>query len=81
MNDMLSYGFMAVLTIMPVWVAIFYCYNFKKLEDKKFAERYGSAYDGLRTKRKSILFFPIYFLLRRAIFLVTAIFGSNQPSF
>jgi len=76
-NDLMSYGFMAVLIIMPVWVAIFYCYNFKKLEDKKFTERYGSTYDGLRTNRKSILFFPIYFLIRRGIFLVTAIFGSN----
>ena len=80
-NDLLSYGFMAVLTIMPIWVMVFYCYNFKKLDDKKFAEKYGSTYDGLRTEKRGVLFFPIYFLLRRGIFLVTAMFGSDQPWF
>ncbi len=34
LNDALSYSFMTVLLIMPIWVTIFYCYNFNKLGDE-----------------------------------------------
>lgn len=80
-NDLLSFSLMILLVIMPIWVTIFYCYNFDKIGDKKFAEKYGSTYDGLRTDgKRSILFFPVYFLVRRWIFLMITIYGDNYPA-
>ena len=71
-NDVLSIFFFVLLLVMPVFVGIFYYKNFNKLSQSNFNETWGSTYDGLRTDKKYILFFPIFFLARRFIFIILA---------
>lgn len=72
-NDFLSFFFSAtVFIILPIFVLVFYCLKFDKLSDKDFNDKYGAIYDSLKTKKRSILFFPIFFLIRRFIFILMA---------
>ena len=71
-NDFLSIFFSVILGLIPIFVIAFYSYNFKKLGNKEFKDKYGAVYDSLRTDRKSILFFPLFFLIRRYIFTFMA---------
>lgn len=80
-NDALSFSLMLVLLVMPLWILVFYCFNFSKLANEKFASVFGSTYDGLRTDRRSVIFFPIYFLLRRFAFVFFALRLQYNASF
>jgi len=69
--------FMAVcLVSMPVFILVFYCRNFERLEDSEFAQKYGSVYEGLVIKR-SALFYPFFFIIRRATLALTALKNEN----
>ena len=63
---------------MPIFVLVFYCRNFKTLDDEKFTKKYGSAYDGLKTTRRSAIFFPFFFLMRRTAISCMA-FWLDRP--
>lgn len=71
---------MIILHAMPIFVIIFYCKNFSKMSDKKFSKKWGSTYDGLRTDKKSIICFPVIFLVRRIIFMQLAFFLKNHET-
>ena len=72
---------MAVLAFLPVWTLVFYCRKFEKLGDKDFEETYGSAYEGLRTDRRSSIFFPVFFIIRRYIFVILAFWYVEYQTF
>ena len=80
-NDFLSYfSSLLLFIVLPLFVIVFYCIRFKKLGDKDFKDKYGAVYDSLRTDRRSILFFPFFFLLRRYNFTLMAFWLSDRPS-
>lgn len=66
-----------LLAALPIFILVFYCKKFDKLGDKKFEATWGSPYEGLRTDSRSVLFFPIFFLLRRYVFTASA-FWVNE---
>lgn len=81
-NDFLSIFFSVLLLIsLPIFVLGFYCFNFKKLGDPEFRDKYGAVYDSLRTDRRSVLFFPLFFLIRRFNFTLMAFTLNDKPSF
>lgn len=80
LNDILSISLTVVLFAMPIWVLIFYCCNFEKLSDEKFNEKWGSAYDGLNPKKRSSIFYPVYFLVRRILFLTFILAWKDSTS-
>jgi len=59
---------------LPVFMLIFYLKNFDSWEDEHFDELYGAPLDGLHKKKKSSLFYPIYFVIRRVLFCLTTLF-------
>ena len=63
----------ATLILMPVVVLLFYCLNFKKLEEKDFEEKFGTVYEGLNASKRSSLFFTVIFLLRRITFSLVSL--------
>jgi hypothetical protein len=65
---------------LPAFMLIFYLKNFDKWEDEKFEEEYGAPLDGLH-KRKSSLFYPVYFVIRRVLFCLTTLFLFNYVLF
>lgn len=79
-NDLLSFVLVALFAILPFFVIGFYCKKFDRLGEEKFTETYGSAYDGLRTNSRWILFFPVFFLVRRYIFICMAFEMSDYPA-
>ena len=58
--------------ILPIFVIYKLCRNFHRLEDKDFEEKYGSLYEGLKTKNRSAIFFSVNFIMRRILFAVLA---------
>lgn len=65
---------------MPIFILAFYCRKFKRLGDKDFQDKYGSAIDSLKTDRRSIMFFPVFFLCRRGLFIFLAFELSDERS-
>ena len=70
--------FCVLVIIAPFFVAIFYYRNFNKFEDEKFAETYGSVYEGLKTTDRTVIVYTIYFLIRRAAFTFTSVVFYRQ---
>ena len=81
LSDFLSFFFLTLLAILPIFIIVFYCIKFKKLNKDKFKERYGTVYEGLLTKRRSTLFFPVFFLIRRYTFAAISFYLNVHPSF
>jgi len=78
-NNLFNIGLAAVLLIMPFFTSLFYYFNADNMDDEEFEIKFGTLYSGLNldlkeNKRKSALFFPFFFVIRRLLFLVAAIF-------
>lgn len=71
-NDIMSYFLLSLLLVLPIFILAFYCKNFERLGEEEFAAVWGSPYEGLRTETRSVLFFPVYFLIRRYLFSAAA---------
>ena len=70
------------MAIIPFYTSFYYYCNVDKLEDEKWAEKYGTLYDGLQlsteeNKRKSALFFPFFFVIRRLAFVFAVIYMKD----
>ena len=59
------------LFALPFFISIHYSVNFNKLQDPKFTKKYGEVYAGLNPSKKSTIFFAVFFLLRRYIFVIS----------
>ena len=70
--------FTSVILLLPVFFLIFYCLKFKKWGKPGFEERYGAAIAGLRTDRRSSLFYPVNFILRRFALVLVAKFTQDN---
>ena len=71
--------FAVIALLMPFYTSIFHGWNMDKMDDENFSEKFGALYSGLnldekQDKRKSGLFFPFFFVVRRLLFFVAAIF-------
>ena len=74
--------FAIIYLLMPLYVGLFYYINIDKVENEHFRKRYGTLYDGLEleieeNKRKSALIFPLLFVVRRIVFLVSVIWLNH----
>ena len=64
---------MTVLTfILPIFIAAFYLENYFKWEEEEFDAVYGAAIDGLNKQKKMSILYPVYFVVRRVCFVLTA---------
>lgn len=77
MTDYILSVILAVaIATLPAFMIIFYLKYFDQWEDEKFEEIYGAPLDGLN-KKKSSLFYPVYFVIRRVAFALTTLFLFN----
>lgn len=60
------------LIVLIVWIPVFYLRKFEELEDEDFQKKFGDVYEGLKPTQKSVLAFPVYFIVRRILFMVAA---------
>ena len=81
-NNVFTIVFAAIALLMPFYTSIFHGWNIDKMDDEKFSEKFGALYSGLNldekdSKRKSGLFFPFFFVVRRLLFFVAVIFFQD----
>ena len=69
------------LLILPFFILIFYSYNFYRLADEEFESKYGAVYEGLHKTKKSILFYPVFFIIKRISFALSSLLLLNYPLF
>lgn len=65
-----SIFFTLLIITFPIFIVGFYLRNFDRLEDAEFEHKYGAVYEGLRTDKKSILIYLVYFIVRRVSFML-----------
>ena len=61
----------------PVFILAFYACKFAKWKDEDFDSKYGAIFEGLRKDRRSSLFYPFFFAIRRIILTVTVILTAE----
>jgi hypothetical protein len=76
-NYVISCFYGVCLVLIVPFIIIFYSYNFKKLKDEEFEEKWGAPYEGLRVESKWALLFPVSFVVRRGVFAYFSIFMPN----
>ena len=79
-NDFFSYTSVGVFCLMPIFYLVFYCLKFNKMGDKDFKASWGSTLTGLKTNKRSVIFFPIFFILRRIAFTCMAFWLTEYPA-
>ena len=62
-----------LLILFPVFILVFYLRNFDRLGDQEFLHKYGGVYEGLKTNKKSVLAYPVYFVIRRISFMAISL--------
>ena len=81
-NNLFTIGVAIVVFIMPFFTSVFYGWNIDKMDEVEFKRRFGTLYQGLNLdmeegKRKSGLFFPFFFVIRRIAFVGAAIWLAH----
>ena len=82
-NNLFTIGLLVCILIMPFYTSVFYGWNINKMDLPEFNRIFGTLYEGLNldmedsTKRLTGLFFPFFFVVRRLLFIVAAIFLEN----
>ena len=59
--------------LFPIFILVFYCKSFANWSKRSFRVKYGALFEGLRTKKRSSLAYPIIFILRRFVLVFLAI--------
>ena len=69
--------FNVVLCIGPVFIVVFYSYNKQKWESEEFLQTYGTILEEFKMEN-SVLFYPCFFMIRRALLAIVARFAFNN---
>jgi hypothetical protein len=72
-NYFYAIAFAALIGLAPFFVVGFYSFNFSKLGEKEFSDKFGSVYEGLNTNSRSVIAFTTIFLIRRALFALLTV--------
>ena len=65
---------LTVTVIAPIFFLTFYLPNYHKWEDDHFKTRWGAIFNGLKKGKKSSVIYPVFFLMRRIIFVISAVY-------
>ena len=71
---------LVVLFIGPIFVLIYYTCRYKKWTTDKFEESFGAVLDGLRKDTRLSIIYPSFFMIRRTIFALQAVFAPTHFS-
>jgi hypothetical protein len=84
-NALFSVVIAFVIIFFPIFVGVFYCYNFEKIirEDPKFMSKWGVLIEPLNFKRggKRVIFLPVLSLVRKLILAATLVFAQDATIF
>ena len=77
--------FISAILIVICFTFPFISYSFlvrnidKMVSDKEFITKYGSLFTELRATRKSALLNNVFFMIRRIVFVLSAIYLNDYP--
>ena len=80
MNIISAWFFLVVLLLMPFFIFFFYLKNFDRMNSddeetaEDFEEKFGAPMEGLKKDMKASIFFSIWFILRRVLFVGIVLF-------
>jgi len=77
LSSVISVVYIIFLTQLPISIPYLLSKWKLKLSYSEFKEKYGSAYNGLRTSKNSFILFNGFFCLRRLIFSVAVVFFKD----
>ena len=70
----------AISFLSCFFFSIFYLRNFHKWMDEEFDSKYGEVLHGLKKDKKEYLFYPIFFIFRRILFILIILLIPNVPA-
>jgi len=68
LNAISAIAYLVFLSSLPAGIPIFLLRRMKQLKEEEFQAKYGSAYNGLKTKSKLFVVYNGLYCLRRMIF-------------
>ena len=77
-NNIFTIAMAVIVIIMPLYSSIFYGLNVDEMDETEFKSKFGTLYEGLNldmdeNKRKYALLFPFFYIVRRLLFVASAI--------
>ena len=69
------------MIVTPLFILMFVVFKKERFDDHLFQNKFGSLYEGLKTKHRIHLMCNVYFTLRRLLLIATIVFCSNYPAF
>jgi hypothetical protein len=81
MNLTTTVGGLLILAFLPSFIFCYFLCKFKVWEEEDFEESVGSVLEGLRKDTRTAVFYPVFFMFRRTVFAVQAIYFGDQFSF
>lgn len=78
-NYVFAWWCAGVYLLSPFAIYIFYTRNFSLLEDENFIAIWGDIYDGLNTEKRTAVYLPIIFIVKRVAFCVIVLYLNEHP--
>lgn len=73
-NFVTTVGGVIVLALLPLFILFYFSLKFKMWEHHSFKDKFGSGLEGLRKEKRSAVFYPFFFMFRRIIFAIQAVY-------
>lgn len=74
LNLITIFGVGSLLIFAPCFILFYYCLSFKKWESDQFESRMGALLEGMRKTTVWALFYPLFFIVRRIILSLQAVY-------
>ena len=71
----MSFGILygIIIILLPAFILFFYCKYFALFEEAAFKAKYGTVYEGLDTRKRSVIFYSLLFIVRRLLFVAVCL--------
>jgi len=80
LNTFLAYFYTGVCFASPIVIYLFYSRNFKKLGEVRFHDRWGAIYEGLSPTKRTAIWFPVIFVIKRMLFVAIVLEMDKHPA-
>lgn len=81
MNTITMICVIIILIVGPPFLVIYYLYRYSDWEKEEFEHKMGSVLDGFKKTNKWVLFYPVFFMIRRTVIAAQAVFQSKEFTF
>jgi len=82
-QSLLVYLFLAILSVFPIFTAVFYWFNSYQYDDEAFVGKYGIVVEGLNFKRlgAEVVLYPVFSMIRMNLFAIIVVYLGHFYNF